>query len=569
MKKKVAYVFIIIILASVAFYGYSGFVYSMNSDNQISSLVQVGGILVISLSVVFSLIGYNRKSKISAIHALSCLLLSAFLVFNSVTYMGWFEIPEHPKVIDLYGMDIEEAKKWATENKVELIESYENSDNVDKYHIMIQDIKEGTRIVEDQKVEVVVSDGPNYDKSIIVPQMLGWKIDDVVEFIKANHLSQANIDFSDSQEESYLVIEQSKYGQMYRRDKINFTFSINPNLLADVQMIDLTNYETFDAKLWLMKNGINFEIASDFSPTIERDLVVSQSIAVGQVVNSESKVDLVVSKGKQIEVPDLKQMSVEDVTSWVVVNKLAISFKDDYDDTIALGSIIKANFKEGDIIEEGTTIELLTSKGQLKMESFTNLGQFKTWASTYNVKYTTKSEFNDTVTRGSIIGFSHKVGDIIKNGDSITVTVSKGKAVTMPNFVGMTKANITTRCKSLNIGCSFSYGSYGSKAKDTATGQSVNSGNKVESGTNVTITLSRGPAKSYTLYFSSAILGSSYNSSKNSLSDYFSKNYSGVKFKFVAKAHNSLSSGSIHPSSPTKSGDKVTQGKTYTIYIVK
>jgi len=569
MKKKIAYVFILLILAAVAFYGYSGFIYSMNSDNQIASLIQVGGISVVSLSIVFSLIGYNRKVKISALHSLSCLLLCAFLIFNAVTYMGWYTIPESPKVINLQGMEIEEAKKWATTNNVELVETYENSDNIDKYCIMIQDVNEGTRIVEDQKIKVVVSDGPNYDKTIIVPQMLGWKIDDVVDFIKTNHLSQANIDFSDSQEESYLVIDQSKYGQMFRRDKINFTFSINSNLLDDVQMIDLTEYTTFDAKLWLMKNGIAFDIKTEFSPTIGRDLVISQSIAAGQVVNSESKVDLMVSKGKQIEVPDLRAMSVEEVTAWVISNKLSIVFKDAYDDTITLGGIIKSNYNSGDVIEEGTTIEIITSKGQLKMESFSSLGQFKTWASTYNIKYTTKSEFNDGVNRGGIISFSHKVGDIIKNGDSITVTISKGKAVTVPNFVGMKKSDITARCRTLNIGCTFSYGSYGSKAKDTATGQSVKSGNKIESGTNVNITVSRGPAKTTVLYINSVLLGSSYNASKNSLSDYFAKNYPGVNFKFAAKAHNSLSSGLVHPSSPTNTGDKVTQGKTYTIYIVK
>ena len=48
-------------------------------------------------------------------------------------------------------------------------------------------------------------------------------------------------------------------------------------------------------------------------------------------------------------VVDLLNMTVDEVTQWVIENKLDITFSDTYDDTVALGSIVKANYKKGDL----------------------------------------------------------------------------------------------------------------------------------------------------------------------------------------------------------------------------
>jgi len=569
MKKKIAYIFMILIVAVIAAYTYFGVQYSLTLDEEIPSLFQVIGISVISLSVVFAIFGYNRKSSVSALHFFSTVLLCSFLAFNAVVYAGYYSFPEKDKVIDMSGMSIVEVTEWAEEKNVVINEIRENSDNVKKYNVIAQDIPAGRLIENVEVINVMVSDGPNYDKGVIVPQMLGWSVDEASNFIKENHLSNVKVKFVDSEEASHIVIEQDRYGQMFRRDALSLSFSINRALLQDIKMIDLTDYSQFDAEFWLMKNGINYTLKYEFTTEIERGHVMAQSVEVDSIVNTETQVEITISKGKQIEVVDFNSMTVEEITKWVAENKLNISFSDNYDDTIPLGGIISSNYKKGDIIEENTTINIVVSKGPLKMESFSSLGQFKTWAQTYGIKYTTVNEFNDSVARGGIIKFSHQVGVIIKNDETITVTISKGAAVTIPSFVGSARSSIQSRCNSLGIGCNFTYGSYSSTAKDVATSQSISSGSKVERGTNITITLSRGPANTYTVFFTAAQFGSTYNETKTLLTNYLATECPGVTFNIVAKDHNQISSGMIHPDSPTTKGTTVTQGRTYTIYIVK
>ena len=569
MKKGIAYVFMLLILAAIGVYEYLGVNFALQQINMHQWMLQIVGIGCVGVTVVISMFMYNLKKRINISHALSSLVLVVFLVISSLNFYGYYELPVKETVPNFYNVSLQEVKDWAKSHNIEVVETYENSDVIIKYNVFSQSVAAGTVIEEVNKMEFIVSDGPNYDKSIIIPQMLGWTIDEVKEYIKNNFLNNVSVKFENSTEEPNIVIAQDKYGQMYRRDNINLTFSINPDQLKDVAMIDLKNMPEFDASFWLMMNGIPYTITKEFSDSIERNYVVSQNIAVGEIVNKDSSVELVVSKGKEIIVGNLLNMTVEEVTQWVIDNNLDITFSDTYDDTAPLGSIVKANYNEGDIIEEGTLIKLVTSKGQLKMEEFSSLSLFKTWASTYSIPYTTEREYSDTVSRGSIISFSHNVGEVIKNGDTITVTISKGKPVTVPNFVGMSKTNIKTKCNELDLSCSFSSGSYGSTKKDVATSQSVSSGKKVEVGTSINIVLSKGPAAEYTLYFSNALLGNSYNDSVSSLKSYFSKNYPGVEFKFVAKTHASLAPGNIHEDSPTKPGAKVKQGNTYTIYIVK
>lgn len=571
MKKWLTILILLGLVASMIVYGYSGYTFAIAQVDMMFFLVLMGGILVIGLVHCISMIVQMKKEPVSGTQGLMGLVLIAFMIVLSCQHLNVISFSKQETVPDFYGKSITEVNEWADQHQVEITVAYENSDMIDQYGILYQNVAAGTMVSQVETMQVVVSEGPNYDKSVVVPQMLGWTLDEAVAYIQANFLNHVEIKFEESGEDRYLVIEQSKYGQMYRRDEIVLIVSIGSlSTLPEATMENLVGMSEFDATLWLNKNAIPFTITRAFSDEIERGHVISQSVAVQETVNSSSKVELVISKGKEINVLNLTSMTVEEVTAWVVENQLNISFKDAYDDTVPIGNIIKTNHQEGDIIEEGDTIQVTISKGQLKMEEFGSLSQFKSWADSYDIKYEVKHEYHDTVKRGGVISYSHKKGEIIKNGETITVTVSKGKAITVPNFKGMTKANITTKCNSLGLTCSYSYGSYSSSTKkDVATGQSVTSGKKVEQGTAVTITLSRGKAKSYSLSFSSAILGTSYNASKSSLSSYFKKNYPGVTFKFVAKAHNSLSSGQIHPDSPTKPGATVTQGKTYTIYIVK
>ncbi|MGL5541071.1 MAG: PASTA domain-containing protein, partial [Erysipelotrichaceae bacterium] len=360
-------------------------------------------------------------------------------------------------------------------------------------------------------------------------------------------------------------------GDLKRNTELLLTFSLGPKgSLQPVELIDFTNQSVREASNWLKRYGIGYSITYDFSKDVARGHIISQSIAAKQSVDPyHDKLTLVVSKGVEVVIPDFATMSKDDILRWAIDAKVNVSFSDAYDDTQPEGKVISANVKKDDKVEEGATIKVVLSKGPIVMEDFANYAAFKKWASQYNINYNEVVEYSTSVAKGEAIRYSVAAGTVLKNNQGITVTLSQGAPVVIPNFIGKSKSAIASQCNSIGLACSFVYGGYNSAAKDTAIAQNKTAGASVVSGTGVTITLSSGPAQSYTLVIQESWLQiGSASGTIASLRNQFASRYPGVSFQFVTRSHNSLNAGLIHPDSPTKTGATLSQGKTYTIYIV-
>ena len=90
--------------------------------------------------------------------------------------------------------------------------------------------------------------------------------------------------------------------------------------------------------------------------------------------------------------------------------------------------------------------------------------------------------------------FHLKSGYTIKNNDTIIVTISDGKKISVPNVKGLTKNEATTKLKNANLGYSFVYKYSNSVAKGKVISQSISAGSEVSAGTTVTVTISDGKA---------------------------------------------------------------------------
>ena len=333
-------------------------------------------------------------------------------------------------------------------------------------------------------------------------------------------------------------------------------------------------------------------------------------------------------------------MSVEDVTKWVVDNHLKIKFNDRYDDTIKAGKIIECNYKKGDEIIENTEITILTSKGPIKIGKFQNVQEFETWARKYDINYQINSQYDNNVPSGQIISMSVKENDIIKNNDAITVIISKGKSMTVPKLIGLTKdkalnecakagiicstttggyndtiskgsvmnqsisantevsegtrvlltlssgpeikvkvpnfygltwSSISSKCTNLGLNCNYVYSGYNSATKDTCISQSISFDNMVSSNTKLTMTLSKGPAKTANITLNASCFNmGSYNDAKScleqALSDYINDDY---PFEMRAIANSEEGPGRKIAGCGIGISATITQGQTTTICIGK
>ncbi len=480
-------------------------------DNFVNQTFMIINSLIIMLTSLTNVLGLTKSiSKSKFWILLNSLFVIILIIFNVLVNLNILKLPTNNVVKDFTGVNINKAIKWAEANNIKYYQVYEHSDYIEEFSVISQSVSPNTVVKNVKEIEFVVSKGPNLDKEVIISNMVGWNIDEVVKIIDDNFLSNVIVEYEFNDETPRdVVISQSISGQMKRNDELKIVVSLGKeDELKPVEAISLINNSEFKATLWLKRNGIDYEIKYDFSNTIQKGYVMDQSISIGTTINQkEDKMIITVSKGSKIKVPDLKNMEVDEIISWVSNNNLKISFEERFDATVEAGSVIEANYNKGDEIEEGTLIKIITSKGVLKMKSFSSLSDFRTWASKYGVNINEVYEFNDSVEQGKIIKFSHEKDSIINYNDTVTVYISDGKAIVIPDFYGKTKSNIQSTCSNLGLNCTFYY-SNSSKTKDTAISQNKKAGSEVIKGTYVNIGLSGGSS-----YGNSSSSSSSSNSS--------------------------------------------------------
>ena len=488
-KEKHIITNIVIILTLLSSFLYF-FTNIIDSNSTINSLIS-SSILVL-FSIIYLVVCLTTKRKKKTVIVISSLLLFAFFIYNTNGLLNLFSSPIST-VEDFRGKSLTEVAKWANSNKVTIIQDYEYSDMVDEYSIISQDIKPGSSLKDVESITVSVSEGPNPSKEIVVPSMITWDDERVINYVNSNYLNNVNVEFIESDKKKDTVIEQDKSGNLKRDELLNLTFSYGDEGNSDeVKLIDLTNKSKFEIEFYMKQNHLKYILEYDFSSKIKKGYGISQSVKAGEIVNiNDKEITITISKGPEIKIPDLKNMSITKLTEWAVKNKVKLEFVDKYDDSIKEGNVVECDKNKGDVVEQGSTIKVTISRGKLKMPGFKNIDEFYEWADKYEIKYEIKREFSDTVKAGEVISYSVKKGQAIKNDEVITVTVSDGKNCKVPDLKGLTKSEAISKLKKANLEYNFVYKN-SDKAKDKVINQSISSGSEISCGATVTVTLSNG-----------------------------------------------------------------------------
>lgn len=485
----VALFLILVLIASLVYFGIN----IVNKSIPIYTMIINVFFTLFSILFVTIAFTYDRKNK-------SIVFMSSFLllVVLGLSIYSSFNLSSSPiaKVSDFRGKDLTYVTKWASKNNIKLNQVYEYNDMVQEYGIIAQDTKldSNGKITE---LTISVSEGPNPSKEIIVPSMISWDSERVINFVKENYLSNVIVEFVESDKAKNTVIEQNTSGNLKRDDELKLTFSYGEELgFEEVTLIDFTNMSKFEVEFYLKQNQLSYKFSDSFSSKIKKGNVIKQSIESGKSVKiNDETINITLSKGPKIKVPDMKNMSMTDVTEWAIKNKLKINFSDKYDDSVKENYVINSNFETDDIIEQGTVVKIVLSRGPLKMMKFKSVDDFYSWADKYEIKYEERHEFSDSVDAGDVISYSYKAGEAIKNDDTIIVTISDGKKREVPNLKGLTKKEAITKLDRVGLNYNFVYKN-SVEDKDIVLRQSIGAGSEVSTGATITITLSNGKSES-------------------------------------------------------------------------
>lgn len=279
--------------------------------------------------------------------------------------------------------------------------------------------------------------------------------------------------FSESNKKPESFKEEERIPVSKPKKSINPLMIIIPSVLAVVIIAVLVfvflfphiKVESFvgkpqsDAAAWIKQNeiesaGIVFK--EEYSFDVAKGNVVSQIPESGKV-KKNAKMTFVISKGadpdESIVLPDIKNMTKSEIENWISENKLsATKINTTYSDTVAKDEVISFDLSvDTDKFTRGTTLKINISKGPapagtIKVEDFSkkDYSYVETWAKSKKVTLKKVEAYSDDVISGYVISQSIAADKEMKEGETLTVTVSKGKGVTVPNFLKMSESEYNT-----------------------------------------------------------------------------------------------------------------------------
>lgn len=209
--------------------------------------------------------------------------------------------------------------------------------------------------------------------NVKVPAVVGLKQEDAIKLLKERNLNGLVTSTSDDSDvEPGKVIKQSPEQNVEVKEGTNveLTISVGKNKAL---VPNLSNIEYDKVEDVLKKNKLVLgKVDREFSDTVEENKVISQSIEFGKEVDAETKVDIVISRGKEdkkVPVPDLMGKTESVALKTLYDNKLKVGKIEKKESDSPKGTVIWQSYGKNVKVDENTEIDIVISSGGGSNES--------------------------------------------------------------------------------------------------------------------------------------------------------------------------------------------------------
>ena len=224
----------------------------------------------------------------------------------------------------------------------------------------------------------------------------------------------------------------------------------------EVSLIDFTGMSRNDVEGWIAENSISADevtYAYEYSETIAKDIVFSQSVPAGQPLDGKI-VTITLSNGvdpqAEITLIDFTGMSLADIQQWFINEHFErVSVEYVYDPAIPVGQFIGTSAVDGKACrDEPIVIQVSGDPEQAgvavtmpNMSGWTQ-DQAELWANTNQITIDYSTQMSETVPPGSVVSQSPAPDTEIVKGDHVQVSISAGSQVQAVDLTGMSADDI-------------------------------------------------------------------------------------------------------------------------------
>ncbi|MDL2211751.1 PASTA domain-containing protein [Erysipelotrichaceae bacterium OttesenSCG-928-M19] len=290
-------------------------------------------------------------------------LVSLIIVISLVV---WLNIVKVPNLVD---KDLNQVKSWAQKSNINLIISESYSNKKDENIVVEQEKKQGSRIFKRSDFEITVSIGADPDEKIEVPNLVYMNLESINNWIADNKLDNVELKgVHSSKHDKDSVISVSYEGDLvsennyYRKDKMIIKISKGKASLAkNIIVPDFKTTDKYEVQDWANENGVSVYYSYSTHAKKAKDSIISQSIKKDTKISSAQTINVVVSLGKSVKVPDFSKMTKSAASQY---SSLKVSVSSQYSSSKKYGSLVSQSVKAGSYVTSSKKIKVVYSEGK-------------------------------------------------------------------------------------------------------------------------------------------------------------------------------------------------------------
>lgn len=212
-------------------------------------------------------------------------------------------------------------------------------------------------------------------KDVVVPAVVGLNKEEAIKLLQSKKLNGLVVEtVNDDNVEPGKVIKQkpAENEKVKEGTNVELTISVGKNktIVPNILNLDLDKAEELIKKNKLILRNIERK----FSDKVEENKVISQSIEAGQDVDVDTKIDIVISRGKEdkkIEVPDLIGKTKDEAIKLLTEKGLNVGNIDQKNDSAKEGTVIWQSYGKNVKIDPENKVDIVISLGKEKIKERT------------------------------------------------------------------------------------------------------------------------------------------------------------------------------------------------------
>ena len=214
--------------------------------------------------------------------------------------------------------------------------------------------------------------------NVKVVNFVDQKKSDVEKWRKDNDIDTSQIiykyEYSEEKDKNVVLKQSLKAGESLNNDNdLKITLSNGADPSVTFELPDFTGKKEDEIKQWFKdKKFSNVVYKYEKNPDIEENTFISMDPAALTTVNRSDTVTVTICaplEGAEVQMIDMSSMSKDEINSWAGENKITIIYDEAYSDSIASGKVITTSVDANTIIHQGDTVTVTLSKGKQKTEA--------------------------------------------------------------------------------------------------------------------------------------------------------------------------------------------------------